>query len=139
MECHRAFQDCGSLEESVFLENVTLPSCLQEAPGLVASPGKQTTGRADKQRIGKDALGPREEREVTLSSCSGGGGGTAGGPPGPCEQDGEARGPRVTRRRVTPSIPSFLPQRLQSLLSGLSLGAENKPLAVSGRMFSCTY
>ncbi|GAB5570957.1 LOW QUALITY PROTEIN: limbin [Prionailurus iriomotensis] len=41
-----------------------------EAPGLVASPGKQTTGRTDKQRIGEDALGPREEGEHIAEAMS---------------------------------------------------------------------
>lgn len=50
----------------------SLPSCLQEAPSLVASPGRPTARRTDKQRTGKTALGPREEGEVMLSTCSGG-------------------------------------------------------------------
>lgn len=67
MEYHHAFQ-----EKSILGNIKTLPSCLQEAPGVVAKPGKPTARRTDKQRTGEDALGPREEGEVTLGTCSGG-------------------------------------------------------------------
>lgn len=65
-EYHHAFQ-----EKSILGNIKTLPSCLQEAPGVVASPGKPTARRTDKQRTGEDALGPRKEGEVTLGICSG--------------------------------------------------------------------
>ena len=58
-----AVLDGGSLEDLV-LKTKTLPSCLQETPGLVARLREQTTRRARKQRIGEDAVGPPEEGEV---------------------------------------------------------------------------